>query len=217
MISYKNDDEISGTDEDGGLTSPLSNQTTRPHLIVVPASVLSNWMIEFEKVCPGLVVQKYHGSMEERINLRSSLRRRPVGSPDIDVILTTFSYFGSERADDRQFLGKINFDYMIVDEAHCLKNAKGKRYQELDRMNTVHRLLLTGTVSGDVYASFVGSFFLTGLFAPSGLTDVVVFEMASKPTLLSLFRTTQENFWLSCVFSCLFFTAVETIWSMTEE
>jgi len=141
------DDDEEGEDEMESNQPILSNQATCPHLIVVPASVLSNWMREFEKICPGLVVQIYHGTQEERMVLRSKLRLRPVGSPDIDVILTTFSYFSNERSDDRKFLGKIQFDYLVVDEAHSLKNPKGKRYQELDRIKTSHRLLLTGTVS----------------------------------------------------------------------
>lgn len=140
-------DEQAGDDDMDNNQPVLSNQATYPHLIVVPASVLSNWMREFEKICPGLVVQIYHGTQEERRDLRTQLRKRPVGSPDIDVILTTFSYFSNEKSDDRKFLGKIKFDYLVVDEAHSLKNPKGKRYQELDRIKTSHRLLLTGTVS----------------------------------------------------------------------
>lgn len=143
------DDDESSTEDDAEESQQpaLSNQATHPHLIVVPASVLSNWMREFDKICPGLVVQKYHGTQEERLELRSALRRRSEGSPDIDVLLTTFSYFSNEKNDDRKFLSKIKFDYMVVDEAHSLKNPKGKRYQELDKIQTSHRLLLTGTVS----------------------------------------------------------------------
>lgn len=142
-----NDDDESSMEDDAEESQQpaLSNQATHPHLIVVPASVLSNWMREFDKICPGLVVQKYHGTQEERLELRSALRRRSDGSPDIDVLLTTFSYFSNEKNDDRRFLSKIKFDYMVVDEAHSLKNPKGKRYQELDRIQTSHRLLLTGT------------------------------------------------------------------------
>lgn len=34
---------------------------------------------------------------------------------------------------------------MVVDEAHMLKNAQGTRYKSLDKFDTGHRLLLTGT------------------------------------------------------------------------
>lgn len=64
---------------------------------------------------------------------------------DVDVLLTTFSYFSGNKADDRAFLRRFDFDYMVVDEAHCLKNAASNAYQNLDRLETAHRLLLTGT------------------------------------------------------------------------
>jgi len=47
----------------------------KPHIIVVPASVLDNWMNEFEKFCPTMNVVKYHGSMKQRQELKSDLRK----------------------------------------------------------------------------------------------------------------------------------------------
>ena len=124
------------------------NAFVRPHLIVVPASVITNWMNEFQKFCPDMVVVKYHGSQDERQEIQSRLRksfRTSRKQEPLDVVLTTFSYFSSEVADDRNFLRKLNFDYMVVDEAHCLKNAKGARYRNMAKFQTTHRLLLTGT------------------------------------------------------------------------
>ena len=119
----------------------------RPHLIVVPASVLSNWMNEFKKFCPGMTVVKYHGSQAERGDIQDHLRRSLSKSSQklpLDVVLTTFSYFSAERSDDRNFLRKFKFDYMVVDEAHCLKNPKSLRYRNMAKFSTAHRLLLTG-------------------------------------------------------------------------
>ena len=119
----------------------------RPHLIIVPASVLSNWMNEFEKFCPDMTVIKYHGSQAERDEIQDRLRKslsKSSSKASLDVVLTTFSYFSSERSDDRSFLRKFKFDYMVVDEAHCLKNPKSSRYQNMVKFNTTHRLLLTG-------------------------------------------------------------------------
>lgn len=63
----------------------------------------------------------------------------------LDVILAPVTYFQKEKSDDRKFLNKFQFDYLVVDEAHMLKNAQSIRYKMLDRMGTSHRLLLTGT------------------------------------------------------------------------
>ena len=127
----------------------------RPHIVIVPASVLSNWENEFKKFCPHFRVIRYHGSQSERQSLRHRLRKyrhneqssesASSSEDQPDVILTTFSYFSTEKSDDRGFLRRFNFDYMVVDEAHCLKNPKGLRYKNMDKFSTSHRLLLTGT------------------------------------------------------------------------
>lgn len=63
----------------------------------------------------------------------------------MDVILAPVTYFQKEKSDDRRFLNKFRFDYLVVDEAHMLKNAQSTRYRMLDKISTQHRLLLTGT------------------------------------------------------------------------
>ena len=116
-----------------------------PHIIIVPASVLSNWMRELTKFCPSMNVVKYHGSLAEREDLKQDMRANYLGKGGLDIVLTTFSYFSKEKSDDRSFLKKFDFDYMVVDEAHQLKNPRGLRYKNMDKFTTSHRLLLTGT------------------------------------------------------------------------
>lgn len=48
---------------------------------------LDNWYQEFERWCPTMKVEKYHGSMDERRYLRTQWIRYGFG--DIDVVLTT--------------------------------------------------------------------------------------------------------------------------------
>jgi len=122
-----------------------SSSIQRPHLIVVPASVLSNWMNEFKKFAPKMKVMKYHGSQKEREQIQDDMGPYLKGVQKLDVVLTTFSYFSSENKADRSFLRKFHFDYMVVDEGHTLKNPKGMRYKNLNKFKTKHRLLLTGT------------------------------------------------------------------------
>ena len=92
--------------------------------------------------------------MQEREDLRDEMRTKYLPSKSgkkarekLDVVLTTFSYFSKEKSDDRSFLRRFHFDYMVVDEAHQLKNPKGLRYQNMDKFITSHRLLLTGKIS----------------------------------------------------------------------
>lgn len=154
VIDGDSEDELNGYDEE--VTADRRRQASKsvsgnPHIIIVPASVLSNWEREIEKFCPSLKVVKYHGSMQEREDLRDEMRTKYLPAKSgrkarekLDIVLTTFSYFSKEKSDDRSFLRRFHFDYMVVDEAHQLKNPKGLRYQNMDKFITSHRLLLTG-------------------------------------------------------------------------
>lgn len=111
--------------------------------MVVPASTLANWEDELERFCPSLNVYTYHGSQKERSSMRSELRS---GINEVDVLLTTYTIFERESgADDRKFLQNQSFDYLVLDEAHSIKNSASSRFIQLNRMRTRHRLLISGT------------------------------------------------------------------------
>jgi SNF2 family DNA or RNA helicase len=63
-----------------------------------------------------------------------------------DVILCTYTLFERESGkDDRKFLYAHNFEYLVLDEAHCIKNPDSSRYTNLTAVNSKRRLLLSGT------------------------------------------------------------------------
>ena len=112
-----------------------------PHLVVVPASTLENWLTEFRKFCPALVVEPYYGSQAERAELRFKIDSYDRG--DINVIITT--YATAKGKEDMPWLKKVGFCYTIFDEGHALKNAASQVYEKLIQIRTNFRLLLTGT------------------------------------------------------------------------
>ncbi|CAM9795532.1 unnamed protein product, partial [Ascophyllum nodosum] len=121
----------------------------RPHMVVVPSSVLDNWDSELKKFCPSLNTVKYHGSQKERAKMRQSLNAVSSGAAREgmpDIILTTYVIWERESSgDDRAFLKKFRYDYMILDEGHSIKNIKSSRFQRLRVVDARHRLLLSGT------------------------------------------------------------------------
>lgn len=119
----------------------VSSSAAGPHLVVVPASVLSNWKREFAWIAPTLRVVVYHGDKNERYDLHDAL------TPDaFDVLLTTYSYFERDSCqDERAFLRTFHFGYMILDEGHSIKNAKTSRFKRISQMRTRTRLVLSGT------------------------------------------------------------------------
>ena len=110
-----------------------------PHLVIVPASTIENWLREFQKFCPLLVVQAYYGLVKEREELRALLE-----GIDYDVMVTTYSLAAGAPADFK-FLRQQNFNIIVYDEGHFLKNSLTERYNKLMRLNAKFRLLLTGT------------------------------------------------------------------------
>lgn len=116
-----------------------------PHLICVPASTLANWEKEIALYLPEFEVASYHGSVSDRTMLRQVLKAKCEAGL-MDIILTTYSIFEKEACGvDRAFMRNRNFDYLVLDEAHCLKNSASSRYLNLNNINPKHRLLLSGT------------------------------------------------------------------------
>jgi len=167
---------------------------TLTHLIIVPASVLTNWQNEFEKFAPDLDVFVYHGSAKERADLRAEYEEemqrlekegRGAGSRVADVVLATYTYWEKETAElDRKFLNRISVEYMVLDEGHSIKNVKSQRFQRLRKQKAKRRLLLTGTpLQNDV-------------------REVLALLSFLNPRILSLHGTegaTVDGFWQSLV------------------
>ncbi|CDH10654.1 related to FUN30-Protein important for chromosome integrity and segregation [Zygosaccharomyces bailii ISA1307] len=112
-----------------------------PHLVVVPSSTLENWLREFQKFCPSLKIEPYYGSQQERANLREILERN---AGQYDVVVTTYNLAAGNKY-DISFLRNCNFNVVVYDEGHMLKNSLSERFSKLMRIQGNFRLLLTGT------------------------------------------------------------------------
>ena len=108
-----------------------------PHLIVVPTSVMLNWEMEFKKFLPGFKVLTYYGTQEERKKKREGWR----DADKWNVWITSYALI----VQDNQLFRKRNWHYMVLDEAHNIKNFRSQRWQTLLNFKTRARLLLTGT------------------------------------------------------------------------
>jgi SWI/SNF-related matrix-associated actin-dependent regulator of chromatin subfamily A member 5 len=114
-----------------------------PHIILVPKSTLSNWMNEIARWCPTLRAIRFHGTKDERARLvEEELRPGAKDSErDWDVLVTTYEVANMEK----RALQKFAWRYLIIDEAHRLKNEASLFSQTVRSLNMQHRLLLTGT------------------------------------------------------------------------
>ncbi|XP_056423470.1 SWI/SNF-related matrix-associated actin-dependent regulator of chromatin subfamily A containing DEAD/H box 1 isoform X4 [Hyla sarda] len=117
------------------------NGDNGPHVVIVPASTLDNWVREFNQWCPDLNILLYYGSQEERRHLRYDILNKIV---EFNVIVTTYNCAISS-AEDRSLFRRLKLNYAVFDEGHMLKNMSSIRYQHLMNLNAKNRLLLTGT------------------------------------------------------------------------
>ncbi|QGA21876.1 hypothetical protein EYB26_009587 [Talaromyces marneffei] len=115
----------------------VEHEVWGPHLVVVPTSVILNWEMEFKKWCPGFKIMTYYGNQEER----KAKRRGWTDDSSWDVLITSYQLV----LQDQQVLKRRAWHYMVLDEAHNIKNFRSQRWQALLTFRTRARLLLTGT------------------------------------------------------------------------
>ncbi|MDY7096161.1 MAG: DEAD/DEAH box helicase, partial [Acidobacteriota bacterium] len=105
---------------------------TRTSLVVVPRSLVFNWLREAEHFAPGLTCLDYTGPQR-----KENLQR----IPEVDLVITTY---GILRRDILE-LKKIGFHYVVLDEAQAIKNASSQAAKAARLLTAEHRLALSGT------------------------------------------------------------------------
>jgi len=121
-----------------------------PFLVIAPLSTIPHWLREFESWCD-LNVLVYAGGKDNREMIRDyEFHQFEVnGQPKelknkyrFNVLICTYD----SAMSDTHFLGNIDWQVMVVDEAHRLKNNVSKLSSILQEQYTYHHcILLTGT------------------------------------------------------------------------
>ncbi|KAL3313020.1 putative DNA helicase ino80, partial [Cichlidogyrus casuarinus] len=117
-----------------------------PFLIITPASTLHNWTQEFARFTPALRLIPYWGGPQERKVLRkfwSNDPHRGIGTKGAEFHVVVTSY--QVVLQDAKFINKTPWSYLVLDEAHAIKNISSLRWNILLSFKCRNRLLLTGT------------------------------------------------------------------------
>ncbi|KZP15407.1 hypothetical protein FIBSPDRAFT_1048196 [Athelia psychrophila] len=112
-------------------------QVNGPHLVVVPKSTLQNWAREFAQWTPDVSICLLTGSKEERAEIIAN-RLIP---QDFNVCITSYEICLIEKSAFKKF----SFEYIIIDEAHRIKNVDSILSQIVRAFMSRGRLLITGT------------------------------------------------------------------------
>jgi len=115
-----------------------SQQSLRkPHLLIVPASLMGNWQGEIHRFAPHLNIFLAHGSASPRELLRKVNAEQLATT---DLVITTYALISRLG-----WLKDIAWDLLILDEAQLIKNPTAKQTLAAKALNSQVRLILTGT------------------------------------------------------------------------
>jgi len=105
--------------------------SSQANLIVVPASLMHNWNAEICKFLPQSKTFQYYGNN----------RIEPATFGEYDFILITYGLLRNviDTFENYEFL------YVVLDESQAIKNPSSKIYKAVNKLNSPHKLVLTGT------------------------------------------------------------------------
>lgn len=106
-----------------------------PTLLLVPMSVVGNWVHETRRFCPDLRVLVHHGP--ERSQGEDLIKR----VQESDLVITTYAL----ATRDREMLAGAGWHRIVLDEAQYIKNPIAKQSQAARSFEAPHRVALTGT------------------------------------------------------------------------
>jgi len=122
------------------------------NLIVVPTSLIFNWVREMEKFAPSIRFKVVYGN--DRIKNTKDF-------DNYEVILTSYGTLLS----DIYYLKDYRFNYAFLDESQAIKNPSSQRYKSVRLLQSRNKIVLTGTPvennTFDLYGQF--SFACPGL------------------------------------------------------
>jgi len=109
-----------------------SGKAEHPCLLLMPTSLIYNWLKEIEKFTPQLKAFVYTGSNREKNTQQFDA---------FDLILTSY---GILRL-DIDLIKNYRFHYVILDESQTIKNPSSIISKAVMQLNVANRLILTGT------------------------------------------------------------------------
>jgi hypothetical protein len=108
------------------------NNTHSTSLIIMPTSLIYNWLNEAQKFTPKLKILAHTGSARNK-DVSHFIK--------YDIIITTY---GITRVDVNE-MQNFYFNYVILDESQNIKNPASKSFKSVRQLKSRHKLILSGT------------------------------------------------------------------------
>ena len=109
----------------------------RASLLIIPASLLSNWINEIEAFSPGLAYFAAHPDLHKPGRVPEP---GPTELKGLDLVITTYSL-----VQRYEWLRDHVWNYVILDEAQAIKNPGAKQTRAVKGLTAANRIVMTGT------------------------------------------------------------------------
>lgn len=114
-------------------------------LIVLPTSLIYNWVKELQKFAPSLQYLVHYGG---------SRAKDSATFDQYDLILSSYG----NVVKDVPWLSNYTFHYIILDESQLIKNVTSERYRNICKLKSRNRIVMSGTPvennTSELYAQF---------------------------------------------------------------
>ncbi|MCF8063071.1 MAG: DEAD/DEAH box helicase [Deltaproteobacteria bacterium] len=111
-----------------------------PSLLILPASLLSNWKAEIERFAPALSTCFVHPSETPRADLEAMAEDPDQAISGIDLVVTTYGMLLRQ-----DWVRDVSWRLAILDEAQAVKNPSARQTRAVKRLQAGARIALTGT------------------------------------------------------------------------
>jgi len=134
---------------------PATKSPLSPSLLVVPASLMSNWKAEIERFAPSLAVFFVHPSEtpQDELARLSDPETRQKQMDGKDLVMTTYSLLQRHK-----WFEEAQWSLIVLDEAQAIKNPSTRQTRAVKFLQGQHRVLLSGTPVenrlGDLWSLF---------------------------------------------------------------
>ena len=156
------------------IATMLGNPKPRT-LILLPKSIITQWAEEINRFAPNLTINIYDGP------------ERKMKEADVTLAPYTLLTVKGGGADAKTPLHMVQWDRVILDEAHEIRNNKSKLFKSVCRLQTQIKWIVTGTPVFNSMEDFVS------LCTFLGLSKVVVQGMTNKIKDIYILRRTKED------------------------
>lgn len=168
----------------GVLANYCSENPSSISIVACPSALMKNWEIEFNKFS-NLNVKVVAGSPLKRKKIAATAKEE-----NVDVLIV--SYASAQK--DITSLSKMQFDYLVLDEAQYIKNKDTINHAVCKKLNAKYKIAATGTPIENIVTELqnILDFLMEGVI--SNISNVKKGKNASYEAFIKTIKGTIDPF-----------------------